>query len=91
MSRPDGARLILDWVRNHSRQVGDAAIDIDTPLIRNGVITSLQLTELILCIEQLRGRPVDVTRLVPGSFHSVATIAAAFLDAAVDERESHGS
>lgn len=89
MNAPDGAGLILDWVRSHSRNVAADEIDIDTPLIRRGVISSLQLSELILFIEQAAGRRIDPARLVPGTFHSVATIAASFFETATDDADVH--
>lgn len=89
MNRADAETLLLEWMRAHSRAVPAAELQVDTPLIQRGVITSLQLAELILFIEQAGGRPIDVARLVPGTFHSVATIAARFFEAAGPATHGH--
>lgn len=52
----------------------------DTPLIETRIVTSLQLVELILYLEELRGRPLDPERLAPGSFRDVDTICRNFLE-----------
>lgn len=82
MNRTEATELILDWVRSNSRHVPAGEIDVDTPLIQRGAITSLQIADLILYIEQAGGRRIDPARLSPGIFRSVASIVAGLL---VDE------
>jgi hypothetical protein len=65
---------LLDWVRAHRRGPADAPLDADTPLLQDRLLTSLQLPELLLFIEQLSGRPLEVASIRPGAFARVAAI-----------------
>lgn len=67
------------WVREHSpAPVGDDFSDT-TPLIASGHLTSLQVTDLLLFVEELRRAPLDPASLRPGVFRDVDTIYATFL------------
>lgn len=67
------------WVRTHSPvPVGDGFSDA-TPLIASGHLTSLQVTDLLLFVEELRQSPLDPASLRPGAFRDVDAIYAAFL------------
>lgn len=57
-----------------------AAIGDETELLRERVISSFQVIDLILHLEALRGSPLERSDLVPGSFSNIATIANQFLD-----------
>lgn len=60
------------------------ALGDETPLLASRVITSFDLLELILHLEQMRGAPIARDELAPGCFRDVATIARVFLHAGVD-------
>ncbi|HLJ64361.1 MAG TPA: hypothetical protein VKT70_09655 [Stellaceae bacterium] len=62
------------WI---GERCGRAVAD-DTPLLEEELITSFDLVELILIIEELRGNPIDLLHLAPGSFASVAQILKTF-------------
>jgi hypothetical protein len=67
------------WVREHSpAPVGEDFSDT-TPLIASGHLTSLQVTSLLLYVEELRQAPLDPSSLRPGVFRDVDTIYATFL------------
>lgn len=67
------------WVRDHSpAPVGHDFTDT-TPLIASGHLTSLQVTDLLLFVEELRQEPLDPASLRPGVFRDVDTIYATFL------------
>ena len=53
---------------------------VDTPLIAEGRIDSLQLVELVLFLEELTGRRPRVEQLVPGAFRDIDTISRRFLE-----------
>jgi hypothetical protein len=55
-----------------------ASIDDETELLRERVITSFQVIDLILHLEALRGRPLERGDLESGSFRDIATIADKF-------------
>ena len=56
-----------------------AEISDDTELLRERVITSFQVIDLILYLEHERGRPIERSDLEPGCFRNIATIAKIFL------------
>jgi hypothetical protein len=59
-----------------------ATLDDSTALIRERWLSSLQLPELLLLLEELRGRPIDPATLTAGAFRDLRTIRALFLDGA---------
>lgn len=74
------ARAALrDWVAARARDIDPGQLTDTTALFEDGVLTSLQFPELILLIERLRGREIDVTALAPGDFRDVATIVDRFV------------
>ena len=52
----------------------------DTPILERRLITSLQVLDLILHIEELSGRTIDAGRLKPGVFRDVNTIFTHFFE-----------
>lgn len=60
-------------------RLGAAELRDDTSLLACGLIDSLRLSELILLLEELSERPIDVEQLQPGSFRDLATIRRVFL------------
>jgi acyl carrier protein len=58
-----------------------AAFGDDTPLLDSRVLSSFELLDLILHLEQARGAPITREHLEPGSFRDVNTIARVFLEA----------
>lgn len=71
---------LREWVRE---QAGEEAplIDDGTPLIASRLITSLQVMDLLLLVEELRQEPIDPTALRPGAFRDIDTIYATFFAA----------
>lgn len=78
----DTATEIKDSLRACiSRLNGKVPVDSilnDTPVIEKRIITSLQVMDLILELEQLRGKPVDIKALKPGVFRDINSMYAAF-------------
>jgi hypothetical protein len=61
-----------------SGKLSPAEIADDTPIIERRIITSLQVLDLILELELLRGKPIDVESLKPGVFKNIDSIHAGF-------------
>lgn len=72
-------RRLREWVIRGGRIRGEDLRD-DTPLLERRVITSPQVMDLILLIEELTGRPVDIERLKPGLFRDIDAICRNFLE-----------
>ena len=72
-------QALRDWVteRNPAAQ----ELRDDTSLITNRLVTSLQVTDLLLFIESLRGRQIEIECLTPGAFHDINTICSTFFRA----------
>lgn len=66
------------WIRRHNPDVPAGEPKDGTPLIERRYLTSLQVADLLLYIEELRQAPVDPARLKPGVFASIDAIHAAF-------------
>ena len=75
MTHKDALRA---WIREHNPDVPAGEPADDTPLIERRYLTSLQVADLLLYIEELRQVPVDPIRLKPGVFASIDSIHAAF-------------
>lgn len=77
---------LMEWIREHHD--GDAVeLTPQTQVIKQRVLTSLQIADLLLYIEELRGTPVDPTMLKPGVFSDVETIRATFFPESGDDGE----
>ncbi len=50
----------------------------DTPLFEDGLLRSIHVMDLILLVEELSGRSVDVEHLRPGAFKDIDTIVSGF-------------
>ena len=72
---------LRDWVVAVGKRICREELRDDTPLLENRIITSLQVMDLILYIETLTGRAVDVEHLKPGLFRDIDTISRHFLEA----------
>ena len=57
------------------------AIAVDTPLLEERIITSFDVLDLLMHLENVSGRPIRREQLQPGSFRDIATIARVFLSA----------
>jgi len=58
-----------------------AELPEDRPLIASGLLTSLQAIDLIAHVEAASGLVIDVTRLQPGIFRDIRTLAAGLREA----------
>jgi acyl carrier protein len=67
------------WILEHGKRIDAAELRDDTPLLERRILTSLQLADLLLFLEELRGAPVDLERLTGASFRDVASLVKAFL------------
>lgn len=67
---------LRSWVQ---AKAGHPGLTDHTPLFAGRLLRSVQLPELLLLLERLRGARIEVERLEPGDFDSIATIADRFL------------
>lgn len=69
------------WVAGKARDLPPQGLTDDLPLLEGRHLTSLHIPELLLLLERLRGREIDVERLQAGDFRDLRTITARFLAA----------
>jgi len=77
-SEADVRESLRGWVCRTSGKLSPGQLRDDLPILENRLITSLQVMELILYLEQLRGAPVDVEKLRPGTFRDINAIYQSF-------------
>lgn len=70
---------VRDWVTSRAKDVPPGGVTDDLPLLADRYLTSLHIPELILLLERIRRRPIDVEDLRPGDFADLRTINARFL------------
>ncbi len=69
---------LRQWIAGVSDKTILENLADDTPLFRNGILKSVQVSDLILYIEELAGRAVDVEQIKPGVFRDIDTIHRSF-------------
>ena len=72
------------WVLKTSGKVKPEELTDETAIIEQRIISSLQIMDLILYLEQATGHPVDVEQLKPGVFRSISVIYRNFFEGAAD-------
>jgi acyl carrier protein len=73
MNETDVRKALRDWIYDRAKDK-PARLDDTTAIIDDGILSSLDVVELVLFIENLRGTEVDVDALEPASFHDVDSI-----------------
>ena len=74
----DTRDALRQWIAGVSDKTTPESLADDTPLFRNGILKSVQVSDLILYIEELAGRAVDVEQIKPGVFRDIDTIYRSF-------------
>ena len=67
-------RAVRDWVVTTSGRVRPEELNDDTPIIERRIITSLQVMDLVLFLEELTGDAIDVAKLRVGVFRDINAI-----------------
>ncbi len=75
----DTRDALRQWIAGVSDKAALENLADDTPLFRNGILISVQVSDLILYIEELAGRAVDMEQIKPGVFRDIDTICCSFL------------
>ncbi len=76
------------WILDHSKaQVRGDLVD-STPILEQGILSSLDIVEFVLYIESLRGEEVDTDAIEPEVFTSVDTLWAGFFEPLRGQKEA---
>ncbi len=62
------------WIIEKNGKIQSEDLKPDTPIIEQRIISSLQIMDLILFLEKLRGNAIDVENLKPGVFRTIDII-----------------
>ena len=62
------------WILRRSQSKAAAELKDDTPILESGLLSSLDVVELILFIESLKGTEVDVDDIEPEVLTNISTI-----------------
>lgn len=77
----DIRQTLRQWIVEKRKLVDPAQIANDTALLDGGFLRSIDVADLLIFIEFLRERPVDITDMKPGVFASIDSIANQFFPA----------
>lgn len=62
------------WILEHTKAQVTSGLADDTPILEQGILSSLDIVEFVLYIESLRGEEVDTDAIEPEVFTSVDTL-----------------
>jgi acyl carrier protein len=71
---------LKQWIRDHAKASANDLAD-DTPILDTGILSSLDIVELVLFIESLKGDEVDPDTIEPESFKSIDAMMKGFFGA----------
>jgi hypothetical protein len=74
MTRAQIINRLRGWIAAKDGRIAAADIGEETPIVERRLLSSLQVMNLLLYIEELRGEPIDAESLQPGAFRSLAAI-----------------
>lgn len=69
---------LRDWIATHAKKPLTADFHDATPLLEMGILSSLDIVEFVLFIENLRGADVDPDDIEPEVFTNINTLHSAF-------------
>ncbi|MBW3626182.1 MAG: hypothetical protein KY412_01075 [Actinobacteria bacterium] len=78
MTDTEVREALRSWIAERNPDLPAGEPSDDTPLIERRYLTSLQVTDLLLYVEELRQAPIDPASLRPGVFRSIDAIHSAF-------------
>lgn len=70
------------WIRARAKLAATDALNDDTPILEQGILSSLDVVELVLFIESLRGDEVDIDAIEPEVLTDVDSLYAGFFQQA---------
>ena len=73
-SEADIRAALRQWILTRAQAAPDRELRDDTPILEPGLLSSLDVVELILFIESLRGAEVEVELIEPEALTDVNTL-----------------
>lgn len=78
MNEPNIRAELRRWIVTRSGLEKSRLLDDETRILEQGILSSLDVVELVLFIESLRGAEVDTESIDPDVFRSINTLYQAF-------------
>lgn len=72
---------LRSWIRTRAKMTASKELKDDTPILDQGILSSLDVAELILFIESLKGEEVDIGAIEPKVLKNIDTLYTAFFGA----------
>ena len=69
---------LRDWIAKHAKKPLTAEFNDETPVLELGILSSLDVVEFVLFIENLRGDEVDADAIEPEAFTNINSLYSAF-------------
>lgn len=69
---------LRSWILKAGKTPPTEEFTYSTPIIEKRIISSLQVMDLILEIERLSGKRIEIEQLKPGAFRDIESIYATF-------------
>lgn len=76
---PTRKERLRAWILEHGNRIDADELRDDTPLLERRILTSLQLADLLLFLEELRGAPVELEGISGAAFRDLDSMVKAFL------------
>jgi hypothetical protein len=70
---------LRSFILSHNPGIAAEDVDDHTPLIQRRLLTSVQLLDLLVLVESIRQRPVDVQTMSPSAFTDIDSMVRTFL------------
>ena len=80
VNNTNARNAIREWIRGKAQSVDGATITDQSMIIEEGLISSVDVLELFLLIEELGGVQIDATVLKPHMLESIDRICQTFLE-----------
>jgi acyl carrier protein len=80
MSEAEIRDQLRSWILRRAKKAPNTRLDNDTPILDSGLLSSLDVVELILFVENLRGKEIDVDAIEPEALVNIDTIYGAFFE-----------
>jgi len=71
---------LRDWIAKRAKKPLTAGFNDETPVLELGILSSLDIVEFVLFIENLRGDEVDADNIQPEAFTNISTLYSAFFE-----------
>ena len=78
MNESEIRTALRDWIIARSKRKLGAEFDSKTKIVEDGIISSLDIAEFILFLENLRQREIDIDSIEPSHFADIDSIYTAF-------------